>query len=97
MSSACEDIPDDFVTASIEFAAEHLGVPLLMGHGHEKLPGHLPPIIRPMKPAADKARSLSGDLLSDCVRRKELVQRGKLVIVGARNHVHSGRVQVVTE
>ena len=66
-----------------------------------------------IKPAADEARALSGDAVSNCVRinvqrvvrelrssapiLKEAVESGKLKVVGARYDLHSGKVIPVTE
>lgn len=119
------NIPDDVVTGSIEYAVEHIGVSLVMVLGHEKcgavqatvqggdIPGHLPAIVSRIKPAAEEARALSGDVVSNCVRLnvqhvvqqlrssepvlKEAVESGKLKVVGARYDLHSGKVIPVTE
>src|SRR5262249_20330357 len=74
------NIPAEGEMASLEYAAEHLHVPVVVVLGHQKcggvtaaveggeLPGHMPVIVREIKPAVDKARSMPGDLVANAVR-----------------------------
>jgi len=75
---------DDSAIASIEYAAEHLHVPLLIVLGHEKCgavgatiatvqsgdkpAGHLAAVIDPIRPAVAKAKSESGDLEANTIK-----------------------------
>ena len=74
---------DAAVTASIEYAVEHLHAPLLVVLGHEKCgavgatidamrenktpPAHLAAIVDPIRSAVEKAKSEPGDLTSNAV------------------------------
>src|SRR5215467_8985771 len=74
------NIATEGVMASLEYAAEHLHVPVVVVLGHQKcggvtaaveggeLPGHMGVIVREIKPAVDKARSMPGDLVANAVR-----------------------------
>ncbi len=73
-----------------------------------EVPGHLPSIVGRIKPSVAEAKALPGDVVSNCVRinvqhvvtelrgsepiLKELVETGKLKIVGARYDLHTGKV-----
>src|SRR3954469_18764472 len=75
---------DDSAIASIEYAAEHLHVPLLVVLGHEKCgavgatiatvqsgekpAGHLAAVIDPIRPAVAKAKVESGDLEANTIK-----------------------------
>ncbi len=86
------NILDDANLASIEYAAEHLGVGLMMVLGHEKcgavsatvnggkLPGHLGSLVQAIKPAVDECRGKAGDLLDNTVvaNVKRVVSQVKL-------------------
>jgi len=74
------NIPAEGEMASLEYAAEHLHVPVVVVLGHQKcggvtaaveggeLPGHMGVIVREIKPAVDKARGMPGDLVANAVR-----------------------------
>jgi carbonic anhydrase len=71
--------------ASMEYAVEVLGSPLIMVLGHSacgavdaaikvvekktELPGHLPDLIGPITPAVEAARGQPGDLLTNAIRQ----------------------------
>lgn len=67
------NIVDDVVLGSIEYAAEHLGVPLVMVLGHSKCgavtatvqggeaPGHIGSIVETIQPAVDASKGQHGD------------------------------------
>jgi carbonic anhydrase len=67
-------------TASLEYAAEHLHVPLIvvMGHSHcgavsaalegGTLPGKLPDLMAAIRPAVDQSAQEPGDRLANAVR-----------------------------
>lgn len=74
------NIVDDAIIGSIEYAAEHLGAPLIVVMGHKRcgavdaavkggeMPGHIGSLVRAISPAVVKARKKPGDLLDNCVR-----------------------------
>lgn len=67
-------------TASLEYAAEHLHVPLIVVMGHSKcgaisaaleggtLPGKLPDLMTAIKPAVDQSANEPGDRVANAVR-----------------------------
>ena len=71
---------DNIALGSIEYAAEHLKVPLLVVLGHEKCgavtatvegghaPGHIFSIVEAIHPSVEKAKSRSGDVIDGAVR-----------------------------
>lgn len=117
------NIVDDVVLGSIEYAAEHLGVPLVMVLGHTKcgavtatvqggeVPGHIGSIVETIKPAVAASKGQPGDavlnatlanvrLMVDQIKHShpilaEMVQHGKLNVVGAVYHLDSGAVEVL--
>jgi len=74
------NIIDDMVMGSMEYAVEHLHVPLILVLGHQrcgaveaalkegKAPGHVNGLLEAIKPAVEKAKSLAGDILDNAVR-----------------------------
>src|SRR5262249_27440652 len=74
------NIAGDPELASIEYAAEHLQVPLVVVMGHQKCGavtaaaeggeahGHLPALIEAIRPAVEKAKGLPGDHIENAVR-----------------------------
>lgn len=74
------NVLDDVVVGSLEYAVEHLGVPLIVVLGHEKCgavtaavtargpaAGHLGSIMRSIQPALDRAQGLAGDLVANTI------------------------------
>lgn len=73
-------ILDSAVLGSIEYAAEHLGVPLILVLGHERcgavkaalegkpVPGQIGNLVAAINPALTKAKGQAGDLLDNAVR-----------------------------
>jgi len=76
------NIAGDAEIASIEYAADHLGVPVLVVLGHQRCgavtaatepgeaPGHLPVLIAAIRPAVEQARGMPGDTIDNAVRIK---------------------------
>ena len=74
------NIVDDTVLGSIEYAAEHLGVRLVMVLGHKRCgavdaavkrgeaAGHISSLAEAIRPAVEKARGQPGDLLDNAVK-----------------------------
>jgi carbonic anhydrase len=103
------NILDDAVIGSLEYAVEHLHVPLIVVMGHERCGAveaaikggnphnHIQPVLRAIQPAVKKARALEGDLSSNASRLNVLMAVEKL-----RNSkpvlaelVNSGQVRVI--
>lgn len=73
------NVADDVALGSIEYAAEHLKVPLVVVLGHERCgavgataeggeaPGHIESIVKMIKPAVEKAKGREGDLVDNAV------------------------------
>ncbi len=108
---------------SIEYGVEHLNVPLVMVLGHEKCgavdaavkggeaPGHIGSLVEAIKPAVEKAKTESGDMLDNAVKENvkmvvaqlkaskpilaEMVKKGKIKIVGARYDLDTGAVELI--
>ncbi|MEW6380883.1 MAG: carbonic anhydrase [bacterium] len=75
------NVVDDLALGSIEYAAEHLGVPLIMVLGHEKCgavtatvegggkaPGHIDAVVKAIKPAVEKVKDQPGDKVENATR-----------------------------
>ena len=89
---------DQAALGSIEYAVEHLGVPLIVVLGHERcgavqaavsvveenatFPGAIGDMVAPIIPAVLKAQSSSGDLLDNAVRENVLRVVARLVVSG---------------
>jgi len=100
---------DDHVIASIEYAVEHLHVPLIVVLGHTKcgavtaavaggeLPGHLPSIAESLAPAVTMAKKKPGDAVDNAVRISARLSTAALAgmepIIGEA--VKAGKVKVV--
>ena len=79
------NVAGDHATASLEYAAEHLHVPLIvvMGHTHcgavtaalegGTLPGKLPSLIAALRPAVEQSAKEPGDRLDNAVRDNVLL------------------------
>lgn len=116
-------VVDDVGLGSIEYAVEHLGASLILVLGHERcgavaatvaggeVHGHLPAIVKAIKPAVAKAKGQPGDAVDNAVRAQvlevvgqlqkagpvlaERVNAGKLRVVGARYDLDTGQVEVI--
>lgn len=114
------NIVGDTELASIEYAVDHLHTPLLVVMGHQKCgavtaaadpgepEGHLPSLVAMIRPAVERARRQSGDLIDNAVRFNvenvvnavktskpvlaDCVARGQLKVVGAVYSLDTGRV-----
>ncbi len=81
----------DDVVASLEYAVEHLEVPLVMVLGHQKCgaitaalqggeaEGSLAELMEALHPAVEKAKSMSGDKLENAIRTNVKLTRLKMV------------------
>jgi len=116
-------IVDDVGLGSIEYAVEHLGSSLILVLGHErcgavaaavgggKTSGHVPAIVKAIKPAVAKAKGQPGDAVDNTVRAHvrevarqlrnagpllaERAKSGQLKVVGARYDLDTGRAEVI--
>lgn len=74
------NVVDDIALGSIEYAAEHLGTPLIVVLGHEKCgaitatveggkaPGHIDAVVRALKPAVEKVKDQPGDKVENAAK-----------------------------
>lgn len=74
------NILDDHVIGSMEYAVEHLHVPLVLVIGHEKcgavsaaasggeVPGHIRSVVEALEPAVELAKDKPGDKVDNAVR-----------------------------
>lgn len=119
------NIIDDAILGSIEYAAEHLGTPLVVVMGHERcgavsaaigsgeVEGHIGSLVRAIKPAVVKAKSMPGDMVENSVKNNvamvveklqnnkpilsHLVEKGKLKVVGAYYDLDDGSVSFLDD
>ena len=105
---------------SIEYAAEHLNVPLVIVMGHKRCGavqaaagggdpgGHISSLVKQIEPAVQRAKGMAGDLVDNAVHAnvdlvvrnlrnsgpilKELVESGRLKVLGAYYDIDSGKV-----
>ncbi|MDD2756591.1 MAG: carbonic anhydrase, partial [Methanothrix sp.] len=118
-------VMDNVTLASIEYAVEHLDVPLVVVLGHDscgavtaavnggEVPGHLGSLVDYILPAVDEAKAAGNEvqLLNSSIDNNvnniveelsssqpilsEVVEEGKLIVVGARYHLDSGIVEIL--
>ncbi len=81
------NVVDNVELGSIEYAAEHLGVNLVMVLGHERcgavdatvkggeIPGHIKNVVNAIKPSLDNIKDKSGDLID-----KTVISNVKMVV-----------------
>jgi len=103
------NIADDAVIASVEYAVEHLHVPVVVVMGHQKCgavsaaaeggtpEGHLGALITPILPAVEKAKTLPGDRVENAVRLnvENVVAQLKASEPVLAAHVKSGDLKIV--
>ncbi len=95
--------------ASIEYAAEHLNVPLVIVMGHKRCGavsaavaggdpgGHITALVKQMEPAVKRARNLSGDLVDNAVHTNvdQVVRDLRNSAPILRQLVEAGRLKVL--
>jgi carbonic anhydrase len=117
------NVVDDNALGSIEYAAEHLGSKLVVVLGHSKcgavsatvqggeIPGHIKSITDAIKPAVDKAKSQSGDVIENSIKNnaklvaekirtskpilEELIKENKLMVAPAEYDISTGTVTLL--
>ena len=110
---------------SIEFATAVLGSKLIVVMGHQscgavdaaikrpEVPGHIVTLVNSIKPAAQKAKAMGGNMLENAIRQNVIeqvndlrdldpvlskkYQKGEILIVGAVYNLGSGKVEFVPE
>lgn len=105
------NIADDAVLGSIEYAAEHLGAPLVVVMGHSKCgavqatadavashtipPGHLPALVDPIKPAV-LAQKAGPDLVDRAIDANTLNTVQRIEASPMLAHlIHAGKLTVI--
>jgi carbonic anhydrase len=100
---------DDHVIGSMEYAVEHLHVPLIVVVGHEKCgavsaavaggeaPGHIRSVVEAIEPAVEKAKGQPGDRVDNTVRAHALRGAEILNRVGPilNEAIHDGKLMVI--
>ena len=114
------NVAGDSELGSIEYAAEHLNVPLVIVMGHKRCGavqaaagggdpgGHISSLVKQIQPAVQKAKGMAGDLVDNAVHTnvdlvvrnlrnsgpilRELVESGRLKVLGAYYDIDSGKV-----
>jgi len=103
------NILSEEILGTIEYAAEHLGIPLVLVLGHQKcgavqaavsggeVPGKIQRLVEALHPAVAKAKSLSGDLVENAVRAnvERAVEQLKESEPILAELVHKGKVRVI--
>ncbi|MEW5802196.1 MAG: carbonic anhydrase [bacterium] len=103
------NVVDDIALGSIEYAAEHLGTPLIMVLGHEKCgavtatveggeaPGHIGSFTKAIKPAVEKAKDQPGDKVDNTVKANVelIVEQLKVSKPILSELVKEGRLKIV--
>jgi len=103
------NIAGDAEIASIEYAADHLGVPVVVVLGHQRCGavtaatepgeahGHLPVLIAAIRPAVEQARGMPGDTIDNAVRInvENVVRQLTGSQPGLAGMTAAGRLQVV--
>ncbi len=114
--------------ASLEYAVAVLGTPLILVLGHEscgaiksaveavrdgtEFPGHIPSLVKALRPAVKAAQKQPGDLLDNAIKQNVLlnveklktagpilnkaVQEGKLKVRGGIYSLETGRVTLIS-
>ena len=103
------NVLDDHVIGSMEYAVEHLHVPLIIVVGHEKcgavsaavaggeVPGHIRSVVEAIEPAMEQAKNLPGDAVDKVVRANALWDAMTLNHVEPilKEAVNSGKLMIV--
>jgi carbonic anhydrase len=103
------NVADDHVLGSIEYAADHLHVPLLVVLGHERCgavsaavaggeaPEHIGSLVHSIAPAVEVARREPGDVVDNAVRENV---RNVIATIRKSSHLlagleHEGKLKIV--
>ena len=99
---------DDVALGSIEYAVEHLHVPLILVLGHEKCgavqaalagkpePGHIMSVASPIEPVLPEAKQMPGDALHNAVmlNARRVADQLRLSEPVLKKHVDAGDLRV---
>jgi carbonic anhydrase len=99
----------DMELGSIEYAAEHLGTPLIVVLGHERCgavtaavsggeaPGHIPAVVKAIAPAVAETKSAGGDAVENAMRAnvRDTVRALRSSDPVLSHLVHEGKLKVV--
>jgi len=102
------EVMDNATLGSIEYAVEHLNVPLVLVLGHDscgavtavvsggEAPGHLSSLVEAITPAVEEARGMKGDLLNNSIdmNTKNIVEELKTTDPILSKAVKEGRLQI---
>jgi carbonic anhydrase len=84
------NLVDEYALGSIEYAAEHLGVRLIVVLGHERCgavtaalagpsaPGHINSLVRDIQPAVAAAKGKEGDKLANAIHENDAAVAAKI-------------------
>jgi carbonic anhydrase len=103
------EVMDNATVGSIEYAVEHLHVPLIVVLGHDDCgavnaavnggtePGQINYLVNAIKPAVDTAKGMQGDLLSNAINEntKDVVAQLESTQPILHEHVKGGNLLVV--
>lgn len=103
------NIAESAELASIEYAAEHLNVPLVVVMGHKRCGaiqaaagtgdpgGHITDLVKQIQPAVNRARSMAGDLVDNAVHTniEDVVKNLRRSQPILNQMVESGRLRIV--
>jgi carbonic anhydrase len=103
------NILSDEILGTLEYAAEHLNIPLVLVLGHQRcgavqaavkggeVPGKIQRLVEALRPAVARAKSLAGDPVENAVRAN-VEQTAELIKKSGpimTELVHAGKVKVV--
>jgi carbonic anhydrase len=102
------EVMDNATLGSIEYAVEHLNVPLVVVLGHDscgavtaaisggEAPGHLISLVEAITPAVEEARGMKGDLLNNSIdmNTKNIVEELKTTGPILSEAVKEGKLQI---
>ncbi len=103
------NVVDDVALGSIEYAADHLGVPLILVLGHTRCgavsavvaggeaPGHVASVVDKIKPAVDETKGKPGDAVGNAIRAnvRHVVNQLRNAAPILSGLVKSGKLRVV--
>lgn len=103
------EVMDNVTLGTIEYAVDHLNVPLILVVGHDgcgaveaavaggENPGHIGSLVEAIKPAVDAARGMEGDLLSNSidVNTRNVVDQIKSTGLILSLAIKQGRLKVI--
>lgn len=103
------EVMDNVTFGTIEYAVDHLNVPLILVIGHDgcgavdatiadgEIPGHIGSLVEAIKPAVDVARGMKGDLLNNSIDVNAMNIADKLNSTGPiiSSAVKQGKLKII--